>query len=106
MNKLDRTLIFNAINNRELQGDLIDELIEIIEATPNERVCLELLCGVYEKPKISKTPKKLFFCDNLSSAVFVSYNKFTNKVTYNYHKEIEPDHTFIVEDNCDLNNWQ
>lgn len=64
----------------------IDNLLRVIEATPNPVVATEILMGVYEEPVVGKYPLKKLPANQVN-AVFVSYDVFTNKVTYCYNQE-------------------
>ena len=75
MLKIERALLeakFPTIN--------VDNLLEVVMATPNSRVAIEILCGLYESPEpiVSsvKPDKKEYH--------FTSYNKWSEEVTYSY----------------------
>jgi hypothetical protein len=75
MLKIERALLeakFPTIN--------VDNLLEVVMATPNIKVAIEILCGLYESPEpiVSsvKPDKKEYH--------FVSYNKWTEEVNYSY----------------------
>lgn len=63
----------------------INNLLEIVSATPNPELATEILCGLYEEPKL---PIKVQ--DNSvdkKELTFSSYDKWTDKVCYSYIKE-------------------
>jgi len=63
---------------------LPNEMAEIILATPNPLVALDIVLGVYVIPEIPNFP----LCKPSKSAynpTFVDYDKFTGKVTYSYN---------------------
>lgn len=87
MNKFEKLILSaSLLKSDKLTQEEFEALLEIINATPNPTVCVELLCGVYENPTISKTPEKNMNYDNRSLFVLLDYNKFTNEVTYGYNK--------------------
>jgi hypothetical protein len=78
MNNLERKLIeltFPTLN--------ADALMEITSATPNGRVAIEILCGIYIEP--------VFVQDKLTSddvaRTFMSYDKWNEQITYKYQEE-------------------
>ena len=63
----------------------INNLLEIVSATPNPEMATEILCGLYEEPKL---PIKVQ--DNSvdkKELTLTSYDKWTDKVCYSYIKE-------------------
>lgn len=63
-------------------ADQMNALEEILSATPNPEVAIELLLNVYEQPEINEV-------DSLNEPsqldrTFVSYDKFRDEVTYSY----------------------
>ena len=78
MNNIEKKLIeltFPTVN--------IDNLMEIIVATPNVRVATEILCSVYVEP--------VFVKDKLTSEgtarTFVMYDKWLEQINYSYLQE-------------------
>lgn len=78
MNNLERKLIeltFPTVN--------VDNLMEIIVATPNATVATEILCGVYKEP--------VFIKDKITSSgvarTFVLYDKWLDQINYSYLQE-------------------
>jgi hypothetical protein len=57
-------------------------LEEIISATPNPEVAIELLLGIYVDPQINEVPAE--FNMNHQNIEFVSYDKFRLEMTYRY----------------------
>ena len=66
------TAKFSSIN--------IEALLEVIKVTPNPQIATEILLGVYEPPII----QKYGIVEDNVIAEFISYNKFTEEVTYKY----------------------
>jgi hypothetical protein len=78
MNNLERKLIeltFPTVN--------VDNLMEIIVATPNATVATEILCGVYVEPEFVK--HKL--SPNGVARTFVSHDKWNGQISYIYLQE-------------------
>jgi hypothetical protein len=78
MNNLERKLIeltFPTVN--------VDNLMEIIVATPNSRVATEILCGVYVEPVFVKDK----ITSNDVARTFMSYDKWNEQITYKYLQE-------------------
>ena len=78
MNNIEKKLIeltFPTVN--------IDNVMEIIVATPNVRVATEILCSVYVEP--------VFVKDKLTSEgtarTFVMYDKWLEQINYSYLQE-------------------
>jgi len=59
-------------------------LLEIINATPNASLATEILCGLYEETKV---PAKVFNTSVKAECIMTSYDKWTDRVHYSYHKE-------------------
>jgi hypothetical protein len=59
-------------------------LLEVINATPNAPLATELLCGLYEEPKV---PAIVFNKDKNADCTMTSYDKWTDRVHYSYYKE-------------------
>ena len=78
MNKIIQALLetkFPTLN--------IVNLLEVVGATPNPEVAVEILCGLYEEPKVEEFGKDI---NSEVNRVFLSYDKFNDKVTYSYNK--------------------
>ena len=78
MNKITKALLeakFPTLN--------VDNLLEIINATPNPIVATEVLCGLYEEIDISSYKK-----DSHSEVdrMLLSFDKYREEVTYSYFK--------------------
>jgi hypothetical protein len=84
--KFEAMALINWAKEKGLTESEMEALVDVIEATGNETVAIETLLGVYEEIKISKTPKKELRYDNRVLPVFLSFDKFTGKVTYGYCK--------------------
>ena len=60
----------------------VDNLLEVVMATPNTRVAIEILCGLYESPEpIASSVKR-----DKKEYHFTSYNKWTEEVAYSYQE--------------------
>lgn len=86
MNKFETMAFYTWAKAKNLTAEEILVLAEIIEATGNETVAIELLLGVYDHVHISKTPMKKLNYDNRALPVFLSFDKFTGTITYGYNK--------------------
>ena len=78
MNKIIQALLetkFPTLN--------IVDLLEVVGATPNPEVAVEILCGLYEEPKVEGFGKDT---NSEVNRIFLSYDKFNDKVTYSYNK--------------------
>lgn len=64
-------------------GVTIETLIDVIHATPNPTVAAELLLNVYQTPHI-ETSEKPFESKSACDINFLSYDKYTDNVTYKY----------------------
>jgi hypothetical protein len=79
MNNVEKKLIeltFPTVN--------VDNVMEIIVATPNPRVATEILCGIYVEP--------VFIQDKLSpngvARTFAFYDKWNDQIQYSYLDEV------------------
>ena len=61
----------------------INNLTEIVNATSNPEVAVELLCGIYYKPAISPKPKE-GFKPSLLNIKYKDYNKWDGQIAYTY----------------------
>ena len=78
MNKIMKALLqakFPTLN--------VEDLFEVINSTSNPEIATEVLCGLYEAPKIEGFAKDT---NSEVNRVFLSYDKYKNKVTYSYNK--------------------
>jgi hypothetical protein len=76
----------------------VEQIMEVLKATPNPEVGAQILLGIYKEPKIPETPRSLnFFPENQRNIKFIKYDKFTNEVFYSYNKLIIK-HGFIPID--------
>lgn len=70
----------------------IDNLVTIINATPNEVVATEILCGLYEAPDVSTTPDVDSFkpryrnVQEIHNPTLIKYDAFTDMVDYQYQR--------------------
>ena len=61
-------------------------VLELINATPNAQVALEVILGVYVEPVVPNTPEDMSrFPSNYRNIKFISYDKYTNQVEYSYN---------------------
>ena len=78
MNKIIKALLqakFPTLN--------VEDLLEVINATANPTIATEVLCGLYESPKVEGFGKDT---NSEVNRVFLSYDKYNNKVMYSYNK--------------------
>jgi len=81
MNKLSRLLL-----EKSIVGVDINALIEILDATPNPEMAVEIVLGVYEAPEISETP--MYDMGKQKDFVrMVSYDKWSDEVNYEYRSK-------------------
>lgn len=67
-------------------AEQIEGVLEIIHATPNPEVAVEILLGIYEAPKLPLEPVNLKnFESSKRNIVLKSYDKFLENVSYTYH---------------------
>jgi hypothetical protein len=60
-------------------------LMEIIAATPNPEIATEIMCGIYVEPNVGS--HKRVQNTNKLLCVFISYNKWINKIEYTYQEK-------------------
>lgn len=60
---------------------MIDNVLEVIHATPNVNVATAILLGIYEEPTV---PEQSNYALN---ATFVRYDKWSDEVAYEYDHE-------------------
>jgi len=77
MNKIIRIALQN-----KFPGIEIEALMEVINQTPNAVIAVETLMNVYEVPDISKT--SIYPQGSSKICRFKSFDKYTEKVTYEY----------------------
>jgi len=63
----------------------INNLMEIIEATPNPEIATEILCGLYQSPVLPKVVRET--SGDMKELTLKSYNKWDGRVNYSYTKE-------------------
>lgn len=75
----------------------IEQLQEIINATPNPIVATEILCGVYEEPEcvIQSSNNRLSGVKD-TVRTFVSYDKWAQEIKYRYTHQ-ETTYAFVAE---------
>lgn len=71
--------IIKIVLKAKFQNVELTNLLEVINATGNAVVATETLLGIYEAPQIPETA-----IINNEKCTFISFNKFTNEVTYSY----------------------
>lgn len=64
----------------------VNNLLEIISATPNPNTAMEILLGMYEEPEIGECKDESIL---KKDPKFLSFNKWTNKIEYSYVEEIK-----------------
>jgi hypothetical protein len=62
----------------------VNVLMDIIAATPNPEIATEMLLGIYEEPLVFENPCDEFLSRKEANVKFLSYNKWTNSVHYEY----------------------
>jgi hypothetical protein len=60
---------------------MIDNVLEVIHATPNVNVATAILLGIYEEPVVPEQS------DYALNATLVHYNKWSDEVEYDYDHE-------------------
>jgi hypothetical protein len=67
-------------------AEQIEGVLEIVHATPNPEVAVEILLGIYEEPKLPLEPVNLKNFDNTKRNIVLSgYDKFNELVSYKYY---------------------
>lgn len=82
MNKIVAELLklrFPAIANT-------DSLLEVVMATPNPEIAVELLCGLYDAPSVGDHIKVLH--ESRGVCTFKSYNKWDGNITYEHNEPV------------------
>ena len=81
MNKLSRLLL-----EKSIVGVDINALVEILDATPNPEMAVEIVLGVYEAPEVSETP--MYDMGKQKDFVrMLSYDKWSDQVLYEYRNK-------------------
>tara|TARA_R110000772_G_scaffold256339_1_gene372861 strand:+ start:977 stop:1462 length:486 start_codon:yes stop_codon:yes gene_type:complete len=84
-NKMDlNKIIAKALSTAQ---PTTEALLQIINATQNPTVATEILLGIYEAPAIS--PTTLISREDETNYTFISYNPFTDEVTYSYNQIVK-----------------
>jgi len=99
MNNLEKELIRMKFPNID-----VNSVLEILEATGNTRVATEILCGIYQNPKVKKKIE-----DRGSIFTFISFNKWLDEVKYSYEVEDLKSGYFDKSINLEeisLENWE
>lgn len=87
MNKFEMLALVNWAKDKNLSLTEAEAFEEVLKATGNETVAVELLLGMYEMPEISGIPAGDIGYKNSRGAVqYKDFNKFKNEVTYTYRK--------------------
>jgi hypothetical protein len=63
----------------------INNLMEIIEATPNPEIATEIICGLYQSPVLPKVVRET--SGDMRELTLTSYNKWDDRVNYSFTKE-------------------
>lgn len=79
MTNIEKHLLSNTYPNLD-----IDLMSQIIEATPNPQLTIEILCGIYKKPEIPRIIIDRFDFITPAKLTFVSYDMWTNRVKYKW----------------------
>lgn len=67
-------------------GKDIENIMEIITATPNPQVATEVLLGLYSEPEIENRNELMHNEDSdKMDIMFTSYDKYTDEVSYQYY---------------------
>jgi hypothetical protein len=85
--------IIHIALSTKFSEEIIGTLEEIIANTPNPEHATALLLGIYEEPEIKGHLKLIRDVPR----TFISYNPWTNYVTYSYLEE-QKEHIYIKED--------
>lgn len=83
MNKI----IAIALESRGFKPEVINNIIEVAEATNNSTLAIEMLLGVYEAPTIATSSILTSKADELAPRQLVKYNPFQNKVYFKVLKK-------------------
>lgn len=80
MNKIIEKLLTVTFPNVDTNS-----LLEIVSATPNPELATEILCGLYEEPKLPTKVQET--SGDKKELTFLSYDKWNDKVHYSYIRE-------------------
>ncbi len=75
--------IMKALLEKHFSVEQLSSIIEVIEATPNAEVAVELICGLYQQPSLfpmSDIP-------NYGECRFIKYDKWRNQIEFNHLKD-------------------
>ena len=82
---MKNSIITVALSSK-FTAEQMEGVLEIIHATPNPEVAVEILLGIYEMPKLPLEPVNLKSFDSTKrNIVLKSYDKFHETVSYTYH---------------------
>ena len=90
LSKIQKIALGTIFNPSQMEA-----LEQVLNATSNPEVAIELLLGVYEQPYINAIPAE--FNQNHQNIEFVSYDKFKDEVTYRYQYASTKYHWFAKE---------
>jgi hypothetical protein len=102
MNKIIKVALATVFNNEEQ----IDNIMEIIQNTPNPEVAVNILLGLYEEP-IIPLESFVLHTDRTKVCIFDYYDKWQNQVYYKFEMNkseqvrvgLDVDKTLINENN-------
>jgi hypothetical protein len=67
-------------------AEQMEGVLEIVHATPNPEVAVEILLGIYEEPKLPVSPVNVKNFDSTKRNIVLSgYDKFNEMVSYKYY---------------------
>lgn len=67
-------------------AEQMEGVLEIVHATPNPEVAVEILLGIYEEPKLPVSPVNVKNFDSTKRNIVLSgYDKFNELVSYKYY---------------------
>lgn len=70
----------------------LESIMEVVAATPNGKVALDILLGIYVEPTLKQTATL-----NDRLCTLVRYDKWTDKVYYDYHQHKQK-HIYVDKD--------
>lgn len=80
-NSIVTIALSSKFTNEQMEG-----VLEIVNATPNPEVAVEILLGIYEEPKLPLEPVNPKLFDNTKrNMVLKHYDKFNETVSFTYH---------------------
>jgi hypothetical protein len=84
---MENTKIINALLKAKFPNTNVTALLEIISTTPNPELATEILCDLYEEPKV-KCKSQIGIHTNTGYeevlGKFLSYDKWSNTVEFEY----------------------